>query len=46
MPRNRDLRYQLEATLEELYAGATKRVAIQQPDPLRPHFPFRKEVEI
>jgi len=28
--RNRDLRYQLEVTLEELYAGTTKGVAIRQ----------------
>mmetsp|Transcript_23581 Transcript_23581/g.44824 ORF Transcript_23581/g.44824 Transcript_23581/m.44824 type:complete len:440 (+) Transcript_23581:507-1826(+) len=45
-PRNRDLRYQLEVTLEELYNGATKHVAIQQPNPLRSHFPLRKEVEV
>ncbi|KAL7539022.1 hypothetical protein ACHAXR_008971 [Thalassiosira sp. AJA248-18] len=45
-PRNRDLRYQLEVTLEELYNGTTKHVAIQQPNPLRPHFPYRKEVEV
>jgi len=45
-PRNRDLRYQLEVTLEELYKGTTKHVAIQQPNPLRPHFPYRKEVEV
>ncbi len=45
-PRNRDLRYQLEVTLEELYAGSTKRVAIRQPDPRRPNFPRRKEVDV
>ena len=45
-PRNRDLRYELEVTLEDLYTGATKRVAIRQPDPLRPHFPRREEVDV
>ncbi len=45
-PRNRDLRYQLEVSLEDLYKGTTKHVAIQQPNPLRPHFPLRKEVEV
>ncbi|KAL7517421.1 hypothetical protein ACHAWX_002980, partial [Stephanocyclus meneghinianus] len=45
-PRNRDLRYNLQVTLEEVYAGTTKRVAIQQPNPMRPHFPVRKEVEV
>ncbi len=45
-PRNRDLRYQLEVSLEELYTGSTKRVAIQQPNPVRPYFPYRKELEI
>ncbi len=45
-PRNRDLRYQLEVSLEDLYKGTTKHVAIQQPNPLRPHFPYRKEVEV
>ena len=45
-PRNRDLRYQLEVTLEDLYSGTTKLVAIQQPNPLRPQFPIRKEVEV
>ena len=29
--KNRNLRYQLEVTLEELYNGTTKHVAIQQP---------------
>ncbi|KAL7463499.1 hypothetical protein ACHAXS_003860 [Conticribra weissflogii] len=45
-PRNRDLRYQLEVTLEDLYNGSTKHIAIQQPNPLRPQFPLRKEVEV
>ena len=45
-PRNRDLKYQLEVTLEDLYNGTTKHIAIQQPNPLRPHFPLRKEVEV
>ena len=45
-PRNRDLRYQLEVSLEDLYKGTTKNIAIQQPNPLRPHFPLRKEVEV
>lgn len=45
-PRNRDLRYQLEVSLEDLYNGTTKHIAIQQPNPLRPHFPLRKEVEV
>ncbi|KAK1736871.1 DnaJ domain-containing protein [Skeletonema marinoi] len=45
-PRNRDLRYQLEVSLEDLYKGTTKHIAIQQPNPLRPHFPLRKEVEV
>lgn len=45
-PRNRDLRYNLEVTLEDLYNGTTKHVAIQQPNPLQPHFPLRKEVEV
>lgn len=45
-PRNRDLRYQLEVSLEDLYNGTTKHVAIQQPNPFRPHFPLRKEVEV
>ena len=44
--RNRDLRYQLEVSLEDLYKGTTKNIAIQQPNPLRPHFPLRKEVEV
>ncbi|KAL7541974.1 hypothetical protein ACHAWF_012903, partial [Thalassiosira exigua] len=44
-PRNRDLKYRLEATLEELYAGTTKRVAVSHPDPTS-HFPVRKEVEV
>jgi hypothetical protein len=33
-------------TLEDLYAGSTKRVAIRQPDPLRPNLPRRKEVDV
>jgi len=45
-PRNRDLRYNLEVTLEDLYRGTTKHVAIQQPNPLQPHFPLRKELEV
>ncbi|KAL3792566.1 hypothetical protein HJC23_005536 [Cyclotella cryptica] len=45
-PRNKDLRYNLEVTLEDLYTGTTKHVAIQQPNPLQPHFPLRKEVEV
>ena len=45
-PRNRDLRYQLEVTLEELYMGSTKRVAIRQPNPLHPYYPYRKEVDV
>ena len=45
-PRNKDLRYNLEVTLEDLYKGTTKRVAIQQPNPLQPHFPLRKELEV
>lgn len=45
-PRNRDLRYNLEVTLEDLYKGTTKHVAIQQPNPLQPHFPLRKELEV
>jgi DnaJ-class molecular chaperone len=45
-PRNKDLRYNLEVTLEDLYKGTTKHVAIQQPNPLQPHFPLRKEVEV
>jgi len=45
-PRNRDLRYQLEVSLEELYNGTTKHVAIQQPNPLKPYFPYRKELEV
>ena len=45
-PRNRDLRYQLEVSLEELYIGSTKHVAIQQPNPVRPYFPYRKELEV
>ena len=45
-PRNRDLRYQLEVSLEELYNGTTKHVAIQQPNPVRPYFPYRKELEV
>ena len=45
-PRNKDLRYNLEVTLEDLYNGATKHVAIQQPNPLQPHYPLRKELEV
>jgi len=33
-------------TLEDLYAGSTKRVAIRQPDPLRPDLSRRKEVDV
>lgn len=45
-PRNKDLRYNLEVTLEDLYTGSTKHVAIQQPNPLQPHYPLRKELEV
>lgn len=45
-PRNKDLRYNLEVTLEDLYSGSTKHVAIQQPNALQPHFPLRKELEV
>ena len=45
-PRNRDLRYQLEVSLEDLYNGSSKHVAIQQPNPFHPHLPYRKEVEV
>ncbi|KAL7510702.1 hypothetical protein ACHAXN_007581 [Cyclotella atomus] len=45
-PRNKDLRYNLEVTLEDLYTGTPKHVAIQQPNPLQPHFPLRKELEV
>ena len=45
-PRNKDLRYNLEVTLEDLYKGTTKHVAIQQPNPLQPHLPLRKELEV
>jgi len=44
--RNRDLRYQLEVTLEELYNGTTKHVLIQQPNGSSYYQHHRKEVEV
>jgi len=44
--RNRDLRYQLEVTLDELYNGTTKHVLIQQPNGSSYYQHHRKEVEV
>jgi len=44
--RNRDLRYQLEVTLEELFNGTTKHVLIQQPNGSSYYQHHRKEVEV